>query len=58
MEGYKVSELLGMMAEPLWAAEQLTETGKDPSKSDSWPRVQLRVSSGCHEKVSHWEPRG
>lgn len=58
MEGYKVSELLGMMAEPLWAADQLTEKGKDPSKRDWWPKSEFRVSSGCHKKVSHWEPCG
>lgn len=54
MEGYKVSELLGMMAEPLWAAEQLTEKGKDPSKRDSWPRV----SSGSPVDVIGRSPTG
>lgn len=27
MEGYKVPKLLGMIAEPLWAADKFTETG-------------------------------
>lgn len=61
MEGYKVLELLGMMAEHLWAADQLTEQRKDPSKKNLWPRVssgsQVDVmgrsaTGGCMEKAT------
>lgn len=54
MEGYKVLELLGMMAEPLWAADQLTEQKRDPSKRNSWPRV----SSGSPVDVIGRSPTG
>lgn len=54
MEGYKVLEQLGMMAEPLWVADQLTEQGKDPSKKNL-TKSQFRVSNGCNTKVSNQE---
>lgn len=54
MEGYKVLELLGMMAEPLWFADQLTEQGKDPSKRNLWPRV----SSRSLVDLIGWSPTG
>lgn len=54
MEGYKVLELLGIMAEPLWVADQLTEQGKDPSKRNLWPMVCL----GAPVDVIGWSPTG
>lgn len=54
MEGYKVLELLGMMTEPLWAADQLTEQAKYPSKRNLWPRI----SSGSPVDVIGRSPTG